>query len=158
MQIQGVIELRLVLFPLTGNKPATTRGAEQRRPRARQLTSGPPPAIEFDFSSPEKIPTFLGLVATMVLCKKLDAKAAHAICHAGDTALRAYSLGAIKSQLDRVERRLESERTRPGDPREIKDLLHFEGSQLTETQELLEKYLEKTERKLPDDEEERTQL
>jgi hypothetical protein len=125
--------------------------AQSNGGRARAVTASQPPALEFDFSSPEKIPASLGLVATMMLQRRIDAKATHAICHAADTALRAYALSTVKSQLDRVERLLESIRKRPVDPAETTDLLRFERSKLQETDEMLEELGRRNDKVTDDD-------
>jgi hypothetical protein len=89
------------------------------------------PKLEFDFS-PEKMPRYLALVADMMWQGRLDAKTGHAICHAAYVSLRAYELGAQKSQSDRLEQLYEAEKNRPVSQSEIDDLLRFEPDRVAE--------------------------
>jgi hypothetical protein len=130
-------------------RAAQSRGG--RGGRGRHATPSALPACEFDFSAPEKMSAPLAVVANMLLQGMLDAKTGHAVCHAADTALRAYSLSALKTQMDRVERLLASKGTRPVDPAEIKELIRFEKSEEAETIEQLERTLDDPERRLDDD-------
>ena len=115
MQSQGRIGISALLVPCTRKELPTTGCTGQRRQSASSrahCTVG----AEFDLSSPEKTPQLMAAVVNLLLKGKLDAKTAHAICHIADTWPRAYELGTGKSQLDRIERRLESISKRPVDP------------------------------------------
>ncbi len=128
------------------------RAAQSSGGRGRHAASSQLPAYEFDFSLPEKMPALLALVANMMLQGTLDAKTGHAVCHAADTALRAYNLGTLKTQMDRVERLLALKSTSLVDPGEVQNLVRFEKSELTETIQQIEKTLDDPERRLDDDE------
>jgi len=113
------------------------RDAQSRGGQGHRRTLVVLPETELDFTSPEEIKPLLALVARRLLGGELDAKTGHAVCHAIDTALRAYLLGDQKAQMDRIERLLEADRNWKPQHSEVADLLRFAPDETIENREKL---------------------
>jgi hypothetical protein len=94
--------------------------------------------MDLDLTNPESLPPLLAIVVKGLLQRTLDAKVGHAVCHAADTALRAFALGPLKKQMDKVASLLALKATRPVDPAEIQNLIRFEKDEMAQTIEQLE--------------------
>ncbi len=101
------------------------REAQRRGGQANGRSIVALPVAQADLSTPAGILGLLTRAANGVCSGRLDPKEAHALGHLADSALKAHALMAGTQQLDRIERLLDEQRSRPADPDEVDRMLNF---------------------------------